>query len=137
MRDVRVWRVVGCLALALGVWAQPGLAQEEEDPLASSEGWSDDDRPIAVELAQGIDLLNDQITQQQELLTTAKSEREQELIRNHTRLLQKERRTLESLLHKLVGPGYDVEEAAREHQADERAERHEKTLEKDERFTSP
>lgn len=136
----RPWGLVGPLGLvllALGVWATPGLAQDEEDLSASGGELSNDDRPIAVELAQGIDLLNDQITQQQNLLKTAQSEREQELIRNHIRLLQKERRTLESLLNKLVGPGFEAKESAQEQQAEKQAERYEKTLEKDERFPTP
>lgn len=78
----------------------PAFTQDED-------AIEDADQPIAMELAQGIDLLNDQIAQQQDLLKTAKSEREQELIRNHIRLLQKERRTFESLLHKLVGPDFE------------------------------
>lgn len=124
------------LALSLTALASRGFAQEEL-PLFDEEEVSSVDQPIAVELAQGIDLLNDQITQQEELLKTANSEREQELIRNHVRLLQKERRTLQSLLNKLVGPGFEIEQSAREKQAEERAERQEKALEKDERFTAP
>jgi len=95
-----LWGAGSLLLLAL-LAARAAVAQPDDEALA------DADQPIAVELAQGIDLLNDQIAQQQDLLKTAKSEREQELIRNHIRLLQKERRTFESLLHKLVGPHFE------------------------------
>jgi hypothetical protein len=102
-----------------------------EEPVESS------DQPIALELAQGIQLLSDQIVQQQQLLESAQTDREQLLIRNHIRSLQKERRSLESLLHKLVGPNLDVLEAAREQQSEERAKRYEKTLERDDRKPEP
>lgn len=102
-------------------------AQELGDVEASNQ-------PIVIELAQGIDLLNQQITSQQELLKSAQTEREQQLIRNHIRLLQKERRSLESLLNKLVGPGIDILEAAREAQSERQSERDLKTLEKEERI---
>lgn len=91
------------------------------------------EQPIAVELAQGIDLLNEQIDTQQGLLKTAQTERERQLIHSHIRLLQKERRSLQGLLHKLVGPGFDIREAAGEQQSELRAERSEKILEQDER----
>lgn len=132
-----LWLATGFLTLAL-VAPRVGIVQAEESPLNVDEDTlPDSNQPIAVELAQGIDLLNDQITQQQHLLKTAQSEREQELIRNHVRLLQKERRTLESLLHKLVGPNFDARQAAQEQQSEHRAEQHEKTLEKDERQSQP
>ena len=95
-----LWGAEALLLLAL-LTTRVAVAQPNDEAL------TDADQPIAVELAQGMDLLNDQIAQQQELLKTAKSEREQELIRNHIRLLQKERRTFESLLHKLVGPHFE------------------------------
>jgi hypothetical protein len=116
----------------------PLHAQDDEDLSAlPPEGSLEEDasnQPIAVELAQGIDLLNQQITSQQELLKTAQTEREQQLIKNHIRLLQKERRSLESLLNKLVGPGVDILEAAREAQTERQSERDLKTLEKEERI---
>lgn len=140
MRNVRVLWSASLTALLIGLAGVPLLAQEEEAeeiPVTVPETESPSDQPIAVELAEGIDLLNDQITQQQTLLATASSEREQDLIRNHVRLLQKERRTLESLLNKLVGPNFDARQAAQEQQAEHRAERYEKTLEKDERQSQP
>jgi hypothetical protein len=124
----------------MGVSSAPVSAQEEEAedlPITVPETESPSDQPIAVELAGGIDLLNDQIAQQQTLLATASSEREQELIRNHIRLLEKERRTLKSLLNKLVGPNFDARQAAQEQQAEHRAEQYERTLEKDERQSQP
>lgn len=102
-----LWCASTFLTLAL-ITPSAGFVHAEDLPLpADEEVVEEANQPIAVELAQGIDLLDDQITQQQELLKTATSEREQELIRNHIRLLQKERRTFESLLHKLVGPDFE------------------------------
>jgi hypothetical protein len=106
--------------------------QREEPSLETEEAGAD--QPIAIELAQGIELLNTQIAQQQELLKTAQTEREKQLIHNHIRLLQKERRSLESLLHKLVGPNVDVLEAAKEQRRELQDEREQKQLERDERF---
>lgn len=133
---------VACLALvACLLTPSPLHAQDDEDLSAlPPEGSLEEDasnQPIVIELAQGIDLLNQQITSQQELLKTAQTEREQQLIRNHIRLLQKERRSLESLLNKLVGPGIDILEAAREAKDYRQSERDEKTLEKEERFPLP
>jgi hypothetical protein len=118
--------------------ASPAVcAADELDETEATEDAQPSDLPIAVELAQGIDLLNDQIAKQQELLKTAKSEREHELIRSHIRLLQKERRSLESLLHKLVGPNFEIRETAQEQKSEQRAEQEQKTLERDERFEQP
>lgn len=127
--------VVSCLLVA----PSPLHAQEEEEDLStlppegSLEGDASD-QPIVIELAQGIDLLNQQIASQQELLKSAQTEREQQLIRNHIRLLQKERRSLESLLNKLVGSDIDVLEAVRDAQTERQSERDLKTLEKEERI---
>ena len=109
---------LGVFVIEIALCATAALAQEsrqqeegealELTPEAGVETVAD--QPIAVELAQGIHLLNEQISQQQDLLKHAKTDREQELIRNHLRMLQKERRTLESLLHRLVGPDFTVEE---------------------------
>lgn len=137
-------RVVSFALLALFTVAPPLAAQDPafEDDLeealpAGDAGAGPDEsgQPIAIELAQGIDLLNDQIAAQEELLKTAQTDREKQLIRNHIRSLQKERRSLESLLLKLVGPDIDVLSASREHQAELRQERDYKTLEKDDRQT--
>lgn len=57
-----------------------------------------DNQPIAAELSQGIELLDTQIARQQELLDAAQTMREKQLIRDHIRSLEKERRSLESLL---------------------------------------
>lgn len=125
-------------SIPLPLSAQELLEDEDEELLLPAEGEaSTSEQPIAVELAQGIDLLNDQITSQEELLKTAQTDREKQLIRNHIRSLQKERRSLESLLLKLIGPNIDIRQAAREHQADLRQERDYKTLEKDDRQTTP
>lgn len=125
------------LVLVLSAPGAPGFAQDEEALSSTEESQPSSDEPIAIEMVRGIDLLNDQIAQQQELLKTAQTERERQLIQNHIRMLQKERRSLESLLHKLVGPNFEALQAAREEQAEHRAERYEKTLERDERFTQP
>lgn len=101
-----------------------------EDDAADTET-----QPIAVELADGIRLLNEQIADQQQLLKTAQSEREQQLIRDHMRLLQKERRSLQSLLHKLVGPSMEALQDAIEERAERRAEEKLKILE--ERTSQP
>jgi hypothetical protein len=122
--------LLGC-SLAAPVGADE-LADVEED-----SGVESSDQPIALELAQGIQLLSDQIAQQQQLLDSAQTDREKQLIRNHLRSLQKERRSLESLLHKLVGPNVDVLEAAREQQAETHSQRYEKTLEKEGRQPEP
>jgi len=106
---------------------------QPEQPSAQMEE-SAADQPIVLEVAHGLDLLNDQIAQQQELLKTAQTERERQLIHNHIRLLQKERRSLESLLHKLIGPRLDVLEAAREQRRELEYERIQKQLEREERF---
>ena len=106
---------------------------QAEQPSAQMEE-SAADQPIVLEVAHGLDLLNDQIAQQQELLKTAQTERERQLIHNHIRLLQKERRSLESLLHKLIGPRLDVLEAAREQRRELEYERIQKQLEREERF---
>jgi hypothetical protein len=131
--------LLACLVgLALFTSLARSDAEEPElDGSATQDDESGSEQPIAVELAQGIDLLNTQIATQQQLLKAAQTERERQLIHNHIRLLQKERRSLEGLLHRLVGPDFDVLEATREQQSDHRAERYEKTLEKDERFPSP
>jgi hypothetical protein len=50
------------------------------------------------------------------------------MIQNHIRMLQKERRSLEGLLHKLIGPDVDILDAAREQQAEQRAEQAQKIL---------
>ncbi len=147
-----MWQValVACLFCfpALSTLAQdapPGasapdaeLSDADADALLDDET-SGDDQPIVMELAHGVDLLNEQIETQQQLLKTAQTAREQQLIQNHIRLLQKERRSLQSLLHKLVGPGFDVREAAREQQSEHRAERESKRLEirSDERSAGP
>ena len=119
---------------ASGVSSQGFAQQPTDDPTSLEAEEASADQPIAIELAQGIDLLNDQIAKQEELLNTAQSDRERQLIHNHIRLLQKERRTLESLLHKLVGPNVDVLEAAREQQRELQYERTQKQLEREERF---
>jgi len=106
---------------------------QPEQPSAQMEE-SAADQPIVLEVAHGLDLLNEQIAQQQELLKTAQTERERQLIHNHIRLLQKERRSLESLLHKLIGPRLDVLEAAREQRRELEYERIQKQLEREERF---
>ena len=137
-----VWGGILLAAALAGGWTLQGpedaAAQEpdfEEDSGLVADV-PEEEQPIAVELAQGIDLLNEQITTQQALLKNAQTERERQLIQNHIRSLQKERRSLESLLHKLVGPNVDVLESVREHQAEERSERSEKILEQDQRFPS-
>jgi len=136
---VLTWAVLlAALALPSLLPAQELLDEDYEEDAAAllAEGEAGgSDQPIAVELAQGIDLLNDQIASQDELLKTAQTDREKQLIRNHIRSLQKERRSLESLLLKLVGPNIDIRQAAREHQAELRQERDYKTLEKDDRQT--
>lgn len=108
--------LLGVFVIEIALCATAALAQEsqqegETPELAPEAGVETGaDQPIAVELAQGIHLLNEQIAQQHDLLKNAKTDREQDLIRNHLRMLQKERRTLESLLHRLVGPDFTVEE---------------------------
>lgn len=107
---------LGVFVIEIALCATAALAQESqqegETPELAPEAGVETvaDQPIAVELAQGIHLLNEQIAQQQDLLKNARTDREQDLIRNHLRMLQKERRTLESLLHRLVGPDFTVEE---------------------------
>ena len=143
---MRIWRaeLLGWgVVLTLGVLTPGGLAQEpteEDETLESlSAGGGEErssDQPIAIEMAQGIDLLNEQTTQQRELLKTAQTDRERQLIQNHIRMLQKERRSLESLLHKLVGPNVDVLEQAREQKQEQEDERTQKQLERSERFPS-
>lgn len=143
---MRIWRAGllgwGLVGLALGVLAPQGFAQDQAEDemlesLAAAGGEaSSSDQPIAIEMAQGVELLNGQISQQQELLKTAQTDRERQLIQNHIRMLQKERRSLESLLHKLVGPYVDVLEAAREQKREHEYERTQKQLERDERFPS-
>ena len=143
---MRIWRAEllgwGVVVLTLGVLTPWGLAQEptEDETLeslsAAGGGERSSDQPIAIEMAQGVELLNEQITQQQELLKTAQTDRERQLIQNHIRMLQKERRSLESLLHKLVGPNVDVLEQAREHKQEQEDERTQKQLERSERFPS-
>ena len=111
---------LGVFVIEIALCATAALAQEsqqEGEPLeltSEADVETGADQPIAVELAQGIHLLNEQIAQQQDLLKHAKTDREQELIRNHVRMLQKERRTFESLLHRLVGPDFELPEAAEE-----------------------
>ena len=111
---------LGVFVIEIALCATAALAQEsqqEGEPLeltSEADVETGADQPIAVELAQGIHLLNEQIAQQQDLLKHAKTDREQELIRNHVRMLQKERRTFESLLHRLVGPDFELKEAAEE-----------------------
>jgi len=117
--------------------APPFAATEDFSEFEEDSGIESSDQPIALELAQGIQLLADQIAQQQQLLDSAQTDREKQLIRNHIRSLQKERRSLESLLHKLVGPNVDVLEASREQQAERASQRYEKTLEKDDRVAEP
>lgn len=117
MRLVLSW-LLSCLVLipSLAVGATEGASTpaEEAGPADAAEYDPEAEQPIAIELAQGIELLNKQIADQEALLKTAQTEREQQLIRNHIRLLQKERRSLESLLHKLVGPEIDLLENQRE-----------------------
>lgn len=131
---MRSWRAGlmawGVMALTLGVLVPRGLAQEPAEEESSSN------QPIAIEMAQGVELLNGQVSQQQELLKTAQTDRERQLIQNHIRMLQKERRSLESLLHKLVGPDVDLLEAAREQKQEQEYERTQKQLERSERFQS-
>lgn len=128
----------GVALLSVALFSSGGLAQDEgeEELLAESEGDAAGDQPIAVEMVQGIDLLTERIAQQQELLKTAQTDRERQLIQNHIRMLHKERRSLESLLHKLIGPNVDLREAAKEQRRDLEYERTQKQLERDERFPS-
>lgn len=136
-----LWRSFGVALLSVTLVSFAGFAQDEGDDaleaLAESEGLeTSSDQPIAIEMAQGIDLLNEQVTQQQELFKTAQTDRERQLIQNHIRMLQKERRSLESLLHKLVGPNVDLREAAKEQRREQEDERTQKQLERSERFLS-
>ncbi len=143
---MRTWRaglmVWVVMALTLGVLTPRGLAQEQTkdetlESLSEAGGEaSSSDQPIAIEMAQGVELLNGQLSQQQELLKTAQTDRERQLIQNHIRMLQKERRSLESLLHKLVGPDVDVLEQTREQKQEREYERTQKQLERSERFPS-
>jgi hypothetical protein len=140
MKRIGFWFGVALLSVTLVSFS--GFAQDEGDDdaleaLAESEGLeTSSDQPIAIEMAQGIDLLNEQVAQQQELLKTAQTDRERQLIQNHIRMLQKERRSLESLLHKLVGPNVDLREAAKEQRRDQEDERTQKQLERSERLPS-
>jgi hypothetical protein len=120
-------KVVAAKVLAAGllmvVWGFPvarcfAAAEDiaEETSAETTEAEAEDEQPIAVELAQGINLLTEQIEAQEALLKSAQTEREQRLIRNHIRLLHKERRSLESLLERLVGPEIDILEETRERQ---------------------
>jgi hypothetical protein len=132
----------GLAVLTVSALVPQGLTQEpaEDETLESLSAAggeeSSSDQPIAIEMAQGVELLNDQISQQQELLKTAQTDRERQLIQNHIRMLQKERRSLESLLHKLVGPNVDVLEQTREQKQEQEDERTQKQLERSERFPS-
>ena len=144
---MRSWQVGlmgwGLVVLTVSALVPQGLAQEQaedetlESLSAAGGEESSSDQPIAIEMAQGVELLNGQLSQQQELLKTAQTDRERQLIQNHIRMLQKERRSLESLLHKLVGPDVDVLEAAREQKREQEYERSQKQLERSERFPSP
>ena len=128
-----VIEVALCATAAL---AQEGQQEGEALQLTLEAGVETGaDQPIAVELAQGIHLLHEQITQQHDLLKHAKTDREQELIRNHIRMLQKERRTFESLLHRLVGPDFELPEVTEERlerQREQRERRGEATLDRQE-----
>jgi len=134
----RLFRASAAVVTSLLLTPSLLLAEEDHglDALTAQELGTveESDQPIVIELAQGIDLLTQQITSQQELLKTAQTEREQQLIRNHIRLLQKERRSLEGLLDKLVGPDIDILEAAREQQAEYRSQQDEKRLETEDRL---
>lgn len=143
---MRTWRAGlmawGVMALTLGVLTPRGLAQEQTkdetlESLSEAGGEADSsNQPIAIEMAQGVELLNGQISQQQELLKTAQTDRERQLIQNHIRMLHKERRSLESLLQKLVGPHVDLLEQTREQKQEQEYERTQKQLERSERFPS-
>ena len=117
MRVVSSWLLSGLVfASSLAAWgaADSSTPADEVPSTEAAEYDPEAEQPIAIELAQGVELLNQQIADQDALLKTAQTEREQQLIRNHIRLLQKERRSLESLLHKLVGPDIDLLEDRRE-----------------------
>lgn len=110
-RSRAVWAVGVVAWCAIALAGRPRVPYAEE-PAASSgrveepaaAPADEGDQPVLVELTQGIELLNDQMKMQEELLKSAQTEREQQLIRNHIRALQKERRSLESLRLKLAGP---------------------------------
>jgi len=95
MRDVETGILLG-LAASLLLWsATTATARAQEEAL-------DEEAEVKAELTEGVDLLTQQVTQQEALLKTASTERERGLIQQHIRLLEKERRTLESLLHQLA-----------------------------------
>lgn len=112
-------------ALLLSGPAIPGHAQEPDPGVPTDTGPGEppaedsliSEEPIVTELAQGLRLLDEQIATQEGLLHTAQTDRERRLIENHIRLLQKERRSFQSLLYKLVGPDFETmaQEAQEEH----------------------
>ena len=122
--------VTGPLGHRATGWAEepPGALDATPAPEHGEES-AEEDAPIAVELAQGMKLLDRQISDQEVLLTNAQTDRERQLIRNHIRMLQKERRSLQSLMDKLVGPDFELMTNAREEEQERRAEQHEKAAE--------
>jgi hypothetical protein len=125
----RLMVMLGVVILAGSAGAVHAVAAEEV--LVESE------RPIALELAESIDTLTDEITAQATLLATTQTDRERELIRNHLRFLQDERDAMEDLLVRLVGEDFHTFEDAMEQQERHAADREERVLEQDERFPSP
>ena len=126
---------ISSLLLLAGLSSPARAAAEAQSPPALEE--KDEETPIATELAQALVMLDNQITEQQGLVKTAQTEGERTLITNHIRFLQKEQGLLRDLLDELVGPHYDIREAAREQQSEYRSGQSEKILEQDQRFPSP
>ena len=131
-----VWAGVFLLTLAPCARA---LAQESDEALDESTASPADAEEIrqgpaiAEELAKGIALLDTELQAQQQALHTAQTDRERELARRQLGVLKDEQRLLTHLLTLLVGPTFDMREAAREQQSELQDERTQKRLEQNTR----
>ncbi len=132
-----MWRLMVMVSVAMLAGSAGAVhALAAEDAMEEMEEESEE-RPIALELAESIETLTDEITAQAALLAATQTDRERELIRNHLRFLQEERDAMEDLLVRLVGEDFMMFEDALEQQDRHAADREERVLERDDRFPSP